>query len=183
MSAGLRLDVAPLREAAKRLAAEGAELGVINARFVKPLDAATILAAVADTPLVVTVEEGVLMGGFGSTVLEAAADTGLDASHLHRLGIPDRFIEHGPRPELLADLGLDAAGIVRSCQQWLGGRRAKPPPAASVHKSSRTVGNALRGVTRKAVASRDRWSAPKPQVPRGTGNPFVPARRSDFARL
>ena len=61
----------------------------------------------------VTVEEGVLMGGFGSAVLEAAADAGLDASHIHRLGIPDRFIEHGPRTELLADLGLDAAGIVR----------------------------------------------------------------------
>ncbi len=115
----------PCAEAAKRLAAEGADLGVINARFVKPLDGGTILATVADMPLVVTVEEGVLMGGFGSTVLEAAADTGLNTIHIHRLGIPDRFIEHGPRTELLADLGLDAAGIVRSCQQWLGGRPRK----------------------------------------------------------
>ena len=121
----------PCAEAAKRLAAEGVDLGVINARFVKPLDGGTILATVADMPLVVTVEEGVLMGGFGSTVLEAAADTGLNTIHIHRLGIPDRFIEHGPRTELLADLGLDAAGIVRSCQQWLGGARARPPPAES----------------------------------------------------
>jgi 1-deoxy-D-xylulose-5-phosphate synthase len=112
----------PCAEAAKRLAAEGVELGVINARFVKPLDTATILAAVANMPLVVTVEEGVLMGGFGSTVLEAAADAGLDTSPIHRLGIPDRFIEHGPRADLLADLGLDAAGIARSCRQWLGDR-------------------------------------------------------------
>ncbi len=60
------------------------------------------------------------MGGFGSAVLEAAADAGLDAGHVHRLGIPDRYIEHGPRNELLADLGLDTAGIVRACRQWLG---------------------------------------------------------------
>jgi 1-deoxy-D-xylulose-5-phosphate synthase len=122
----------PCAEAAKRLAAEGVDFGVINARFVKPLDAATILAAVADTPLAVTVEEGVLMGGFGSTVLEAAADAGLDTSHLHRLGIPDRFIEHGPRSDLLADLGLDAAGIVRSCREWLGDRPRRSA-ASRVH--------------------------------------------------
>jgi len=60
-----------------------------------------------------------LMGGFGSAVLEAAAEAGLDAGHVRRLGIPDRYIEHGPRNELLADLGLDAAGIVRACRQWV----------------------------------------------------------------
>ena len=120
-------------EAAERLAAEGVDFGVVNARFVKPLDAATILRAVGQSPLVVTVEEGVLMGGFGSAVLEAAADAGLDASHIHRLGIPDRFIEHGPRTELLADLGLDATGIVRTCQQWLGNRPNKPAAAGRVH--------------------------------------------------
>ena len=107
-------------EAADRLSAEGLDFGVINARFVKPLDVPTILRAIRECPLVVTVEEGVLMGGFGSAVLEVAADAGLDASHVHRLGIPDRFIEHGTRSELLADLGLDAAGIVRSCRQWPG---------------------------------------------------------------
>ena len=51
------------------------------------------------------------MGGFGSAVLEAAADAGLNTSHIRRLGIPDKFIEHGERGELLADLGLDALGI------------------------------------------------------------------------
>lgn len=107
-------------EAAKRLSADGIDFGVINARFVKPLDTATILRAIRETPVVVTVEEGMLMGGFGSAVLEAAADAGLDTSHIHRLGIPDRYIEHGTRSELLADLGLDANGIVRACRQWLG---------------------------------------------------------------
>jgi 1-deoxy-D-xylulose-5-phosphate synthase len=108
--------------AAERLAAEGFDFGLINARFVKPLDTATILRAVRECPLVVTVEEGVLMGGFGSAVLEAAAEAGLDASHVRRLGIPDQFIEHGPRNELLADLGLDAAGIARACRQWVADR-------------------------------------------------------------
>jgi 1-deoxy-D-xylulose-5-phosphate synthase len=107
-------------QAAKRLSEQGVNFGVINARFVKPLDTTTILRAVAECPIVVTVEEGMLMGGFGSAVLEAAADAGLDAGRIRRLGLPDRFIEHGSRSELLADVGLDAAGIVRSCQQWLG---------------------------------------------------------------
>ena len=61
-------------DAAKQLAGEGLEIGVINARFVKPLDQATLLPAMAKVPFVLTVEEGVLMGGFGSAVLEAAAD-------------------------------------------------------------------------------------------------------------
>jgi 1-deoxy-D-xylulose-5-phosphate synthase len=106
--------------AADKLAAEGVDFGVINARFVKPLDRETILRAVTDCPIVITVEEGVLMGGFGSAVLEAAADAGLDTGHIHRLGVPDHFVEHGGRSELLADLGLDAAGIVRACRQRLG---------------------------------------------------------------
>ncbi len=105
-------------QAAGRLAEEGIDFGVINARFVKPLDAATILRAVRECPVVVTVEEGVLMGGFGSAVLEAASEAGLDTSRIHRLGIPDQFIEHGSRSELLTDLGLDVPGIVRACRQW-----------------------------------------------------------------
>lgn len=103
-------------EAAEQLAAEGLELGVINARFVKPLDTQTILAAIRDFPFVLTVEEGTLLGGFGSAVLEAASDAGLETSHLRRLGVPDRFIEHGDRAELLAELNLDSRGIARACR-------------------------------------------------------------------
>jgi 1-deoxy-D-xylulose-5-phosphate synthase len=66
---------------------------------------------------VVTVEEGCLMGGFGSAVLEAASEMSLDTSRVRRLGIPDRFIEHAERGELLADLGLDAAGIASACRE------------------------------------------------------------------
>ena len=112
-------------QAANRLAQDGLEVGVVNARFVKPLDRPTMLRAVRECPLVVTVEEGALMGGFGSAVLEAASDAGLDASRIHRLGIPDQFIEHGDRAELLADLGLNAQGIARTCRELIEGNQPR----------------------------------------------------------
>ena len=61
------------------------------------------------------------MGGFGSAVLEAVCDAGLDAGRIRRLGIPDQFIEHGDRSELLADLGLHAQGIARACEEMAAG--------------------------------------------------------------
>src|SRR5262245_37825265 len=101
-------------KAAQRLREEGLHVGVINARFAKPLDRTTLLKAVEEMPLVVTVEEGTLEGGFGSALLEAANAAGLDTRHVVRLGLPDRFVEHGERPELFADLGLDIEGICRT---------------------------------------------------------------------
>ena len=115
-------------EAADTLAHEGLQLGVINARFVKPLDTRTILRALREQPLLVTVEEGALMGGFGSAVLEAASDAGLDASRIRRLGIPDRFVEHGSRTELLAELGLSSEAIAKACRQWIGLTQNKESP-------------------------------------------------------
>jgi 1-deoxy-D-xylulose-5-phosphate synthase len=115
-------------KAAERLRAEGLQFGVINARFVKPLDRETILRAVEQLPLVVTVEEGTLEGGFGSAVLEAANAAGLDARNVVRLGVPDRFIEHAERGELLAELGLDADGLCRAVRQ----ARAAEVPAESL---------------------------------------------------
>ncbi|MEX0939721.1 MAG: 1-deoxy-D-xylulose-5-phosphate synthase [Pirellulales bacterium] len=103
--------------AAESLRKRGLDIGVINARFVKPLDTETILRAVEQCGFVVTVEEAALAGGFGSAALEAAADAGLSTAGVRRLGLPDRFIEHGERDELLADLGLDAAGIARTGEQ------------------------------------------------------------------
>jgi 1-deoxy-D-xylulose-5-phosphate synthase len=106
-------------KAAEHLRQEGLDVGVINARFAKPLDRATLLKAVEETPLVVTVEEGTLEGGFGSALLEAANAAGLDTRSIIRLGIPDRFIEHAERAELLADLGLDVAGICATVRRSL----------------------------------------------------------------
>jgi 1-deoxy-D-xylulose-5-phosphate synthase len=102
--------------AARQLREEGLDVGVINARFLKPLDSETILRAVRGCGFVVTVEEAALMGGFGAAVLEAACEAGLDTGRVRRCGIPDRFIEHGERAELLADLGLDAPGIAATCR-------------------------------------------------------------------
>jgi 1-deoxy-D-xylulose-5-phosphate synthase len=106
-------------KAAERLRQEGLHVGVINARFVKPLDRQTLLRAVEELTLVVTVEEGTLEGGFGSALLEAANAAGMDTRHVLRLGLPDRFIEHGERSELLVDLGLDIEGICRTVRTAL----------------------------------------------------------------
>lgn len=106
-------------QAAEHLREEGLDVGVINARFVKPLDREIVERALTDGGFLLTVEEGCLMGGFGSAVLEAASDLHLDTSRIRRLGIPDQFIEHGERGELLADLGLDAAGIAKACREMM----------------------------------------------------------------
>ena len=103
--------------AAELLRQDGLDIGVVNARFVKPLDQEVIQRALRECPFVVTVEEAALAGGFGSAVLELAADLGLDASHTRRLGLPDRFVEHGERHELLADLGLTDVGIAATCRE------------------------------------------------------------------
>jgi 1-deoxy-D-xylulose-5-phosphate synthase len=104
-------------KAAESLAAEGLEVRVVNARFAKPIDRECIERALRETGFVLTVEEGCLMGGFGSAVLEAASEISLDTSRVRRLGIPDRYIEHGERSELLADLNLDARGIAAACRE------------------------------------------------------------------
>jgi 1-deoxy-D-xylulose-5-phosphate synthase len=116
--------------AAKNLREDGINMGVISARFVKPLDAGTILGAIENLPLVLTVEEGTLEGGFGSAVLELANSAGLDTRHVIRKGIPDRFIEHGDRNELLADMGLDAASLAEAV-------RAALPPATEERGNGR----------------------------------------------
>jgi 1-deoxy-D-xylulose-5-phosphate synthase len=103
--------------AADLLAADGLQFGVVNARFAKPLDREIIERALRECGFVLTVEEGCLMGGFGSAVLEAASEMGLEAGRVKRIGIPDRFIEHAERSELLADLRLNSAGIAAACRE------------------------------------------------------------------
>jgi 1-deoxy-D-xylulose-5-phosphate synthase len=98
--------------AARRLREMGIDFGVINARFAKPLDKELLCRAVETLPLVVTLEEGTLEGGFGSAVLEAVHAAGLHTRPIVRLGLPDRFIEHGERHELLIDCGLGVEQLV-----------------------------------------------------------------------
>ena len=101
--------------AAERLRHQyGLRVGVVNARFVKPLDRPTVLKAIEECGFVLTVEEGCLTGGFGSAVLEAANDAGLPTAHVRRLGLPDRFVLHAERDEQLAEVGLDVEGITQA---------------------------------------------------------------------
>jgi 1-deoxy-D-xylulose-5-phosphate synthase len=91
---------------------EALDVGVVNARFVKPLDRERVLAPLRKGIPTVVVEENALAGGFTSAVLEAANDEGLDARFLLRKGVPDAFIPCGSRAEQLADVGLDRAGLL-----------------------------------------------------------------------
>ncbi|MCL4136815.1 UNVERIFIED_CONTAM: hypothetical protein GTU68_059325 [Idotea baltica] len=111
--------------AADRLAKDGLDIGVINARFLRPLDTEVIFKALEETNFVITVEENTLNGGFGSAVLEAANDAGINTSRLKRLGIPDRYIEHGERGELLTDLGLDVAGLMATAHAMAAKKQAE----------------------------------------------------------
>lgn len=104
-------------EAADKLASEGLSVSVINARFLKPLDTDVLLSLLRTSPFVVTVEEAALAGGFGSAVAEAAVDAGVDTRSLRRLGIPDHYVEHGERGELLAELGINAEGVAQACRE------------------------------------------------------------------
>jgi 1-deoxy-D-xylulose-5-phosphate synthase len=90
----------------------GAELdaSMVNMRFVKPLDEALVLEMARTHAAIVTVEENALAGGAGSGVAELLAAHGIDVPVLH-LGLPDVFLEHGSREELLQEAGLDVAGI------------------------------------------------------------------------
>ena len=86
---------------------ERLDLAVINARFAKPLDTETLLAPLREGKFLLTVEEGVLAGGFGSALLEAASDAGVNTQKIRRLGIGDAYTPHGSRDELLRLIGLD----------------------------------------------------------------------------
>ncbi len=111
--------VYPSLKAAERLATEGIETTVVNARFVKPLDAGLLLALARTKRLIVTVEEAYLAGGFGSAIIELLEENGLqDKVRVVRMGIPDTHVTHGDAKLLLAKYGLDTDGIftrVKSC--------------------------------------------------------------------
>ena len=99
-------------------AAEALDASVANMRWAKPLDEELLLQIAADHELIVTLEEGCVMGGAGSAVMESLAAHGLSKSVL-QLGLPDEFIEHGDPAKLLALQGLDAAGIEASIRKRL----------------------------------------------------------------
>ena len=123
--------VRPAVAAAELLRARGIDTGVVNARFVKPLDADVLDRIAATDALVFTVEDNTLLGGFGSAVNEHWVARGFDASAVRNLGLPDRFIEHGDRDGLMAELGLDAAGLVEVALDAIRARRGSARSVAS----------------------------------------------------
>jgi 1-deoxy-D-xylulose-5-phosphate synthase len=111
--------VLPALAAAEALAAKGVSATVVNARFASPLDERMIAGLARSIGRIVTVEENVIAGGFGSAVSEALDRLGLAGTPLLRLGVPDQFVLHGKRDELLAQCGLDAPGIARRTSDWI----------------------------------------------------------------
>ncbi|MGC9316868.1 MAG: 1-deoxy-D-xylulose-5-phosphate synthase [Armatimonadota bacterium] len=106
-------------EAAEALAADGIEAAVVNARFVKPLDDGLIQELAERTGRLVTVEEGVLAGGFGSAVLELLSARGLSGVRVATLGIGDQFVEAGDRETLLVQWSLTAEGIAAAARDLI----------------------------------------------------------------
>ncbi len=110
-------------------AGEKLDATVVNMRFVKPLDVELVLELARTHEALVTLEEGSIMGGAGSAVLEALAAAGVQVPVL-QLGLPDRFVEHGDPVRLMHECGLDAEGIEQSVRRRFGPSLAVVRPAA-----------------------------------------------------
>ena len=106
--------------------AEQLDATVVNMRFIKPLDEAMVARLAAEHRWLITLEENAIAGGAGSAVSECVAARGIEVPVRH-IGLPDRFVEQGERGELLAECGLDAAGVLRRLAEW--GVIAAPAPA------------------------------------------------------
>jgi 1-deoxy-D-xylulose-5-phosphate synthase len=107
--------VLPSMEAAAALEEEGLSVGVINCRFVKPLDKRLAEYATAVRRILV-VEENIRQGGLGGAILELLNDMGVQNINIKRMGLPDKFVEHGPLPLLRQKYGLDKSGILKEAR-------------------------------------------------------------------
>jgi 1-deoxy-D-xylulose-5-phosphate synthase len=130
--------VYPSLRAAEKLEEVGIRAAVVNSRFLKPLDGDLICDWAKRIGNVLTVEENVLLGGFGSAVLELLQERGLFSAHVKRLGIPDLFVEHGPQTLLRAKYGIDENGIFNAAKELVGEERS-----SSIH-SNRTKASVRR---------------------------------------
>jgi 1-deoxy-D-xylulose-5-phosphate synthase len=122
--------VATAERAADILAQDGIEATVVNARFVKPLDTDLIDEVLASAPVIITVEENAVAGGFGSGVNEYLVSQGYELSGVRNLGIPDRFIEHGKRDALLTEIGLTPEALAQTAVSLLKEHKRIYKPAA-----------------------------------------------------
>lgn len=115
--------VQPALEAAEKL-----DASVINMRFIKPLDNDAVISAAREHEWLITVEENTVCGGAGSAINEILAAMP-DAPPVLNLGLPDRFVEHGAREELLSACGLDGEGLLRAAESFCGPHRLPGTPA------------------------------------------------------
>jgi len=109
----------PAMAAADALRQDGIGIRVINARFIKPLDRELLCGTARELKKIITVEENVLMGGFGSAVLELFEQEGIQDVRIRRLGIPDEFVTHATQAELRSLYGIDEAGIIRAVRRMI----------------------------------------------------------------
>ncbi|MEA2288792.1 MAG: 1-deoxy-D-xylulose-5-phosphate synthase, partial [Solirubrobacteraceae bacterium] len=107
-------------EAADLLAQRGLDVTVADARFVKPIDAALMAQLAAEHDLLVTVEEGVLAGGFGSAVWETLSDGGGEVPRILRIGLPDRYVTHGKPALLHSEVGFTGKAIAQRIEAAIG---------------------------------------------------------------
>ena len=111
--------VSPSLKAAESLKAKGYSVGVTNARFIKPVDRDAILKLASGCRRLMTVEENVLAGGFGSLVLEVLDEAGVTGVAVRRLGVPDIYVEQGTQAQIRRRLGLDAQGIEEAALEFV----------------------------------------------------------------
>jgi 1-deoxy-D-xylulose-5-phosphate synthase len=120
-----------VQEAIRDIAEKDAQASLpalYDMRFLKPLDTSIMQKVAQDYDHIITIEDGALNGGFGSAILEWLADNGY-AKRVTRLGIPDRFIEHGSPAELYHIAGLDAESIIRAIRRPSPNNRPSPTPS------------------------------------------------------
>ncbi len=130
--------VAPAIEAAHQLAKKGIQAAVVNARFAKPLDKALITDLANRVKNIVTVEENVLNGGFGESVIKLLGESGFCDTRIKNIGIPDEFVEQGTQAILRAKYGLDAKGIVLQVIEMISPRTASGFPL-SINNKTKTA--------------------------------------------
>ncbi len=116
---GIGNTVIPALKAAEDLAQLGIDAAVVNGRFVKPLDGEMLVRLLTQVPRLITVEDHVLEGGFGSAVLELLAEEEFTGVTVKRLGVPDRFIPHGTQAELRKICGIDKEAICQAALQMV----------------------------------------------------------------
>jgi 1-deoxy-D-xylulose-5-phosphate synthase len=122
-------------DAYAELSKQGISAAVVNCRFVKPLDIELIGSLVKKIPRIITIEENVRQGGFGSAVLEFLNDAGITGFQLERIGVADTFVEHGPQNLLRSKYGIDAAAIIETANHLVkhtGNRLAEWPNSQAV---------------------------------------------------